>query len=49
MDEGLIMRLIFYYYIKTIKLHVNNYSSHLSKFHAETGSMLCQLILCQYL
>jgi hypothetical protein len=43
------MRLIFYYYIKIIKLNASSHSSHLSKFHAETGSMLCQLILWQYL
>ncbi len=49
MDEGLIMRLLYHYYIVIIKTYANSGEKHIFKFHEETGRQLCLMILHGYL
>ena len=48
-DEGLIMRLIFHYYIVMLKKNVNQTNRNVLKFHLQTGRLLCYLIFFGYL
>lgn len=44
MDEGLIMRLIFHYYVVMLKSNANRSDKSVLKFHGETGRLLCYMI-----
>jgi hypothetical protein len=49
LDLGLIMRLVFYYYLKMFKLNANQSGRQVVQFHTQTGRMLCMLIFHGYL
>jgi hypothetical protein len=49
LDLGLIMRLVFYYYMRMFKLNANQPARQVVQFHTQTGRMLCLLIFHGYL
>lgn len=49
LDLGLIMRLVFYFYLKMFKLSANQSGRQVVQFHTQTGRMLCLLIFHGYL
>jgi hypothetical protein len=49
MDEGLIMRLFYHYYLVMVKIYANSGEKTVFHFHEETGRQLCLMILHGYL
>lgn len=49
LDLGLVMRLVFSFYLRMFKLNANQAGRQVVQFHSQTGRMLCLLIFHGYL